>query len=87
MAAVLEVCTTEVHRSVGRFCGHKDSIQEIFIKKCFLFKVGSVCRGKRFHLGGKCFADDEGVETKVLKWLKQQSKYFYPAGFDALVKR
>jgi hypothetical protein len=29
-------------------------------------------------------ADDE---TKGLKWLRQQSKYFYAADFDALVKR
>jgi hypothetical protein len=39
------------------------------------------------YLGGKCFADDEEVETEVRKWLRQQSKYFYAAGFDALVKR
>jgi hypothetical protein len=36
---------------------------------------------------GKRFADDEGVETEVRKWLRQQSKDFYAAGFDALVKR
>jgi hypothetical protein len=34
-----------------------------------------------------CFADDEEVETEVRKWLRQQSKDFYAAGFDALVKR
>jgi hypothetical protein len=33
------------------------------------------------------FADDEGVETEVRKWLRQESKDFYAAGFDALVKR
>jgi hypothetical protein len=59
----------------------------IFIKICFLFAVGSVCRARQFSLGGKCFADDEKVETEVRKWLRQQSKYFYAAGFDALVKR
>jgi hypothetical protein len=36
---------------------------------------------------GKDFADEEEVETEVRKWLKQQSKDFYAAGFDALVKR
>jgi hypothetical protein len=36
---------------------------------------------------GKRFADDEGVETEVRKWLRQQSKDFYAAGFDELVKR
>jgi hypothetical protein len=74
MATVLEVSTTEMQRSVVRFCGPKDSMQEIVIKKCLLFKVRSACRGKRFHLGGKRFADDEEVETEVLKWLRQQSR-------------
>jgi hypothetical protein len=38
-------------------------------------------------LGGKRVADDEEVETEVRKWLRQQSKDFYAAGFDALVKQ
>jgi hypothetical protein len=42
---------------------------------------------KRFHLGGKRFADDEEVEREVRKWLRQQSKGFYAASFSALVKR
>jgi hypothetical protein len=49
--------------------------------------LGSDCCVKRFHLGGKRFADDEKFETEVWKWLRQQSKDFYAAGFDALVKR
>jgi hypothetical protein len=32
-------------------------------------------------------ADDEEVETEARKWLRQQPKDFYAAGFDALVKR
>jgi hypothetical protein len=36
---------------------------------------------------GKCFAYDEEVEMEVRMWLRQQSKDFYAAGFDALVKR
>jgi hypothetical protein len=39
------------------------------------------------HLGDKDFADDNEVETELRKWLGQQSKDFYAAGFDALVKR
>jgi hypothetical protein len=27
------------------------------------------------------------MPDQVRKWLRQQSKYFYTAGFDALVKR
>jgi hypothetical protein len=49
--------------------------------------VGSVCRAKQFSLSGKRFADEEEVETEVWKWLRQQSKDFYAAGFAALVKR
>jgi hypothetical protein len=47
-------------------------MQRIFINKCSLFMVGSVCCVKQFtsvsrncHLGGKRFADDEEVETEV----------------------
>jgi hypothetical protein len=36
---------------------------------------------------GKHSADGEEVETEVRKWLRQQTKDFYTAGFDALVKR
>jgi hypothetical protein len=32
-------------------------------------------------------ADDEEVETEVRKLLRQQSKDFYAAGFDELIKR
>jgi hypothetical protein len=60
-------------------------VQNIFIEKYFLFTLGSVRRVKRFNLGGKRFSDDEEVETEVRKWLTQQSKDFYAAGFDALV--
>jgi hypothetical protein len=39
------------------------------------------------HLAGKRFADDEEVQTEVWKGLRQQSKYFIAAGFDALIKQ
>jgi histone-lysine N-methyltransferase SETMAR len=41
----------------------------------------------KIHLGGKRFTSDKEVETEVRKWLRQQSKDFYAAGFDALVKQ
>jgi hypothetical protein len=69
-------------------------MERILIKKCFLFTVGSVYRVKRFttelrncHVGGKSFADEEEVETEMRKCLREQSKDFYVAGFEALVKR
>jgi hypothetical protein len=46
----------------------------MFVKKYYLFTVGSVCRVKRFSLGGKRFADEGEVEMEVRKWLIQQSK-------------
>jgi hypothetical protein len=36
---------------------------------------------------GEHFTDDEEVEMEVQKWVRQQSKYFRAAGFDALVKQ
>jgi hypothetical protein len=62
-------------------------MRKILLKKCYLFTVGSVSRVKRFHLCGKRFADDEEVETEVRNWLRKQSKDFYAAGFEALVKQ
>jgi hypothetical protein len=70
MATVPAVYTTEEQRSVVVFfCGKKHSMQRLFIKKCFLFTVGTVCRVERFSLCGKGFADDEEVEVKVQQWL------------------
>jgi hypothetical protein len=37
------------------FCEQKDSMQRIFIKKCFLFTVRSVCCVKRFTTGWQTF--------------------------------
>jgi hypothetical protein len=41
----------------------------------------------KMHVGGIPFADEEDFETELRKWLRQQSKDFFAAGFDALVKR
>jgi hypothetical protein len=51
--------------------------------KCLLRKAVHTPVQKR----GKRFSDDEEFETELRKWLRQQSKDFYAAGFDALVKR
>jgi hypothetical protein len=86
MVTVLEECPIDKQRSLVLFCGQKDSMQRTFIKKCFLFTMGtlgSASRVKRFttgsrnsplkkHLGGKMFADDEELEADVQKWLRQQ---------------
>jgi hypothetical protein len=63
----------------------------IFIKKCFLFTVGSVCRVKRFKIGSRNSLKDvrksQMMPDQAQKWLRQRSKDFCAAGFDALVKR
>jgi hypothetical protein len=53
MATVLEVCTTVISVQLCVLCWQKDSMQRTFIKKCFLFTVGSVCRVKRFTTGSR----------------------------------
>jgi hypothetical protein len=91
MATVLQVCTTEELLPVVRFSvGKKKLNAKIFIKKYFLFMVDP----SDFHLssplnnrvGGRRFPVHEEVGTEVGKQLRQQSKNFYDAGFDALVK-
>jgi hypothetical protein len=55
LATVLEECITEEQRSLVRVCGQKDSMQRIFINKCFQFTMGSVCRIKRCKTGWQMF--------------------------------
>jgi hypothetical protein len=74
METVLEGCITEQQRSVVNFLWIKELTAKDIHKEMFPVYVGSVCHVKRFHLGGKRFADDEEVETEVRKWLRQQSK-------------
>jgi hypothetical protein len=66
-------------------------MQKTLIKKCFLFTVGSVYRVKRFTIGSrnslKGVRKSQMLPDQVRKWLRQQSKHFYAAGFDALLKR
>jgi hypothetical protein len=92
MATTFDKYTTEEQRSFLRlFCGQKDSLQRIFIQKCFLFTVGSVCRVMRFITGSRNSLKDvrksQMMPDQVRKWLRQQSKHFYAAGFEVLVKR
>jgi hypothetical protein len=79
MTTVLEECPTEEQRSVVLYCGQRDSMKNIFIKKCFLFtgSADSLKDVRKLQM----------MSDQVRKWLRQQSKYFYVAGFNALVKR
>jgi hypothetical protein len=58
MATVLDEYTNEEQRSVVRFYGQKDSMQLMFIEKCFLLAVGSVCRVKRSTAGSRNSLND-----------------------------
>jgi hypothetical protein len=62
-------------------------MRRIFIKKCFLFTVGSVSRVKRFRTRSSNSLKGEEVATELLKGLRQESKDFYAVCFDALVMR
>jgi hypothetical protein len=63
----------------------------MFINKCFLFTVGSVCRVKQFTTGSRNSIKDVGkpqmTSDQLRKWLREQSKDFCAAGFEALLKR
>jgi hypothetical protein len=83
-------CTTEEIRSLVRLLWAEQLIGN-YIKKCFWFRVGILRRVKRFTTGYRNVANillmTKMLATEVRKWLRQQSKDFYAAGFDALVKR
>jgi hypothetical protein len=63
----------------------------IFVKKCFLFTLGSVSRVKQFTTGSRNYLKDipksQMMPDQVRKWLRQEPEDFYAAGFDAPVKR
>jgi hypothetical protein len=87
MPTMLKVYATEEQRSVIRFLWAKGINAKDIHKEIFRVYCGKCLSRKAVHLCGKRFAEDEEVETEVLKWLRQQSKDFYAAGFDPLVKR
>jgi hypothetical protein len=62
-------------------------VQRIFIKKFFLFTVRSVSLRKAVHNWPADISLLTEVETKVQKWLRQQSKDIYATGCSALVKQ
>jgi hypothetical protein len=51
MATVFEECSTKELRSVVHFLWEKQLMQRMFLKKCFLFIVGSVCHVKQLTTG------------------------------------
>jgi hypothetical protein len=51
MMTVLEGVLPKSSVPLCVFCGQIDSMQRIFVNKCFLFMVGNVCRLKQFTAG------------------------------------
>jgi hypothetical protein len=91
MATVFEDYTTEEQISVVSFSLWAKGLnaKDIY-KEIFLFTLGSVCRIKPFTTGSRNSLKDvrkaQMMHDKVRKWLRQQSKDIYAAGFDPLVK-
>jgi hypothetical protein len=90
MATVFEEYTMEEQRSLVSFLWAEGLNAKNIHKEMFHLSGGKCLSRKAVHnWGEKCgkrFTDEE-VETEVRKLLRQQSKDFYAAGFDALVKR
>jgi hypothetical protein len=66
LVSVVKMAKVFEQSSVVRFCAQKDSLQRIFIKKCFLFMVGSGFCIKRFTTGSRKVAI-VSLMTKRLK--------------------
>jgi hypothetical protein len=84
MAIGLEGCTIEEQRSAMHISVVK-GINAKDINKCSLFMVRSGCRVKRFTTGLSNSLKDvrksQMLPDQVRKWLVQQSKHLYAAGF------
>jgi hypothetical protein len=91
MAAVLENCTTEEQPTVVRSLWANGLNAKDIHNEMFYVQGGKCLSRKAVHNWvEKFFQGRLGFsinETQVQNWLKQQSKDFYAAGFDALVKR
>jgi hypothetical protein len=77
--------------SCACFCGQNDSLKRIFVKKMFPVYGGKCLSRKAVHNWAEEFSQGRSKviddETEVRKWLRQRSKDFYSARFEALVKR
>jgi hypothetical protein len=91
MTTILEECSTEEQRSVEHLLWAKE-INAKDIHKEMSPVYGGKCLSRKtvqnwvekFFQGRSKIADDE---TEVRNWLRQQSKDFYAADFDAALVR
>jgi hypothetical protein len=86
MASVLK-CTTEEQRSDVQFLWADGLNAKDIHKEMFPVYDGKCLLCKAFHNWVEIFSQGRStVADQVRKWLRQQSKDFYAADFDALVK-
>jgi hypothetical protein len=88
MATVLEDCTNEEQRSVERYLWTEGLNAKVIRKEMFPDYDGKSLLSKAVHIWvTKFFQGRSKVADDADKLRRQQSKDFYIAGFDALVKR
>jgi hypothetical protein len=91
MATVLEEYTTEEQHSVVPFLLTKELNAKDILKEKFPVYGGKYLPRKGVHNWVEKFSQERSKPQMMLKqvwkWLRQQSKDFYAAGSDALVKR
>jgi hypothetical protein len=91
MVTVLEERTTEEQISVVRLLWAKGLNVKDIHEEMFPVYGGTCLSPKAVHNWVEKFSQGRSKvaydETEVRKWLRQQSKDFYAAGFDTLVKR
>jgi hypothetical protein len=94
MATVLEECATEDQRSAVHFLWPKGLSAKDIHGEVFPVNSGKCLSRKALHNWAKKFpqrrskvADDARSGRPIWNWLRQQSKAFFAAGFEALIKR
>jgi hypothetical protein len=81
-----EECTTEEQRSVVRCLGGREGLNAKDINRGIFTLCGEKCLSlKAVHnwveRSGKCFADNEEVETEARKWLRTTVNKILCSGF------
>jgi hypothetical protein len=91
MTILLKEYTTDKQRSGVRFLWAKGLNAKDFHKEMFPVYIWKCFSCKTVHNWVEKFSEGRSKVAydarQVRKWLRQQSKDFYVAGFDALVKR
>jgi hypothetical protein len=88
MVTVLDEYTTEKQISLVRFLfANRLNSKDIYNEMFPIYGGKCLSRTAGHHWVANVSLMTEDVETEVRKWLRQQLKDFYSAGFNTLVKR